>query len=52
MLEKLRTRDGKKFLTALVIVFITVLTVVSRVTFEGVEEQYNMPMEHWSASMF
>ncbi|SPW19093.1 Protein of uncharacterised function (DUF2534) [Cronobacter sakazakii] len=33
MLEKLRTRDGKKFLTALVIVFITVLTVVSRVTF-------------------
>ncbi|ELQ6152083.1 DUF2534 family protein [Cronobacter turicensis] len=52
MLEKLRTPDGKKFLTALVIVFITVLTVVSRVTFEGVEEQYNMPMEQWSSSMF
>lgn len=52
MLEKLRTPEGKKFLTALAIIFITVLTVVSRVTFEGVEEQYNLPMEKWSHSMF
>ncbi|EGT5700641.1 DUF2534 family protein, partial [Cronobacter dublinensis subsp. dublinensis] len=27
MLEKLRTPEGKKFLTALAIIFITVLTV-------------------------
>ncbi|WP_039058872.1 DUF2534 family protein [Enterobacter sp. Bisph1] len=52
MLEKLRTRDGKKFLTAVVIVFLIAVSVISKVTFEGVEDQYNLPMEAWTVTMF
>ncbi|SCC37541.1 DUF2534 family protein [Kosakonia oryziphila] len=52
MLEKLRTREGKKFITAVVIVFLIAVSVISKAAFEGVEEQYNLPMETWTASMF
>lgn len=52
MLEKLRTRDGKKFLICLAIVFVIAATVISKVTFSGVEDQYNMPMESWPVSLF
>ncbi|MBS1206836.1 MAG: hypothetical protein H6R25_3735 [Proteobacteria bacterium] len=52
MLEKLRTREGKKFITAVVIVFLIAVSVISKAAFEGVEEQYNMPMETWTTSMF
>ncbi len=52
MLEKLRTRDGKKFLTAVVIVFLVAVSVISKVTFQGVEDQYNLPMEAWTVTMF
>ena len=52
MLEKLRTRDGKKFLCAVLVVFLIAVSVVSKVTFEGVEDQYNLPMSSWSTSMF
>ncbi|MGY6029907.1 DUF2534 family protein [Phytobacter sp. AG2a] len=48
----LRTPDGKKFLIAVAIVFLTVITVISSVTFQGVEDQYNLPMEQWSVSLF
>lgn len=48
----LRTPDGKKFLIAVAIVFLTVITVISSVTFQGVEDQYNLPMEEWSVSLF
>lgn len=52
MLEKLRTREGKKFITAVVIVFLIAVSVISKAAFEGVEEQYNLPMETWTISMF
>lgn len=52
MLEKLRTRDGKKFIIAVIIVFLIAVSVISKVTFEGVEDQYNLPMESWTTSMF
>lgn len=52
MLEKLRTRDGKKFIAAAVILFLIALTVISRVTFQGVVDQYNLPMEKWTHTMF
>lgn len=52
MLEKLRTREGKKFLTAVVIVFLIAVSVISKVTFQGVEDQYNLPMEAWTVTMF
>jgi uncharacterized BrkB/YihY/UPF0761 family membrane protein len=52
MLKILRTPEGKKFLTAVVIVFIIAVSVITSVTFQGVEEQYNLPMEQWSVSLF
>ncbi|SEL26451.1 Protein of unknown function [Kosakonia sacchari] len=52
MLEKLRTREGKKFIIAVVIVFLIAVSVISKAAFEGVEEQYNLPMETWTTSMF
>lgn len=48
----LHTPEGKKFLIAVAIVFIIAVTVVSKVTFQGVEDQYNLPMERWSVGMF
>lgn len=52
MLQILRTPDGKKFLTAVAIVFLVAVTVISKVTFQGVEDQYNLPMDQWSVSMY
>ncbi|HEY2452633.1 MAG TPA: DUF2534 family protein [Scandinavium sp.] len=52
MLTILRTPEGKKFLTAVAIVFIVAVSVVTKVTFQGVEDQYNLPMEHWSVGMY
>ncbi|EMB4321616.1 DUF2534 family protein [Pluralibacter gergoviae] len=52
MLKILRTPEGKKFLTAVVIVFIVAVSVVTKVTFQGVEDQYNLPMSQWNVSMF
>ncbi|HEX4502800.1 MAG TPA: DUF2534 family protein [Scandinavium sp.] len=52
MLTILRTPEGKKFLTAVAIVFIVAVSVVTKVTFQGVEDQYNLPMESWSVGMY
>lgn len=52
MLTILRTREGKKFLVAVAIVFIVALSVISEVTFQGVEDQYNLPMDQWTVAMF
>ncbi|MGP3592217.1 DUF2534 family protein [Vagococcus sp. WN89Y] len=52
MLQKLRTPEGKKFVIAVVIVFLIAVSVISKVTFEGVEDQYNLPMSQWTVSMY
>ncbi len=52
MFKILKTKEGKKFLIALMSVFIIALALVSRATFVGIEEQYNMPMAQWSLFMF
>ncbi len=52
MLNKLTTPEGKKFLLAAAILFLIAISVISRATFEGVEEQYNLPMSQWSQGMF
>lgn len=52
MLAKLRTPEGKKFLIAVAIVFIVAVSVISKAAFQGVVDQYNLPMEKWSVSMF
>ncbi|VDY63126.1 DUF2534 family protein [Shimwellia blattae] len=48
----LRTPEGKKFLIAVAMVFIVALSVVTKVTFQGVEDQYDLPMASWTTSMF
>lgn len=52
MLKILRTPQGKKFLTAVTMVFIIAVCVVSKAAFQGVEDQYNLPMETWDISLF
>ncbi|MGK9171770.1 DUF2534 family protein [Yokenella regensburgei] len=52
MLKILRTPEGKKFLIAVAVVFTIAVSVISSVTFQGVEDQYNLPMEQWSVSLF
>lgn len=52
MLEKLRTREGKKFLIAVAIVFVVAVSVISEAAFQGVVDQYDLPMDEWPVSMF
>lgn len=52
MFTVLKTPEGKKFLLAAFIIFIIAVSVVSKVTFQGVEDQYNLPMEQWTAGMY
>ena len=52
MLEKLRTREGKKFLIAVAIIFVAAVSIISEAAFQGVVDQYDLPMDEWSVSMF
>jgi hypothetical protein len=52
MLEKLRTREGKKFFIAVAFVFVVAVSVISEAAFQGVVDQYDLPMDEWSVSMF
>lgn len=52
MLKILKTPEGKKFLIAVACVFIVAVCVVSKAAFQGVEDQYNLPMETWNTSLF
>jgi len=52
MLSKLRTPEGKKFKIIVAVVFLIVASVISDITFEGVVEQYNLPMSEWETSIF
>ncbi|WP_414163579.1 DUF2534 family protein [Superficieibacter sp. BNK-5] len=52
MLKILKTPEGKKFLIAVACVFIVAVSVVSKAAFQGVEDQYNLPMETWDISLF
>jgi len=50
--QKLNTPAGKKFLLALLTVFLIAVIGVGRVTIVGVVEQYNIPLTQWTTSMF
>lgn len=52
MLPKLRTPEGKKFLMIVAVVFLVVISIISTITFEGVVDQYNLPMDQWETSLF
>lgn len=45
MLNILKTPEGKRFLIAVACVFIVAVRVVSKAAFQGVEDQYNLPMD-------
>lgn len=52
MLKILKTPEGKRFLMAVALVFVVAVCVVSKAAFQGVEDQYNLPMETWDVSLF
>ncbi|WPM86159.1 DUF2534 family protein [Apirhabdus apintestini] len=52
MLKILRTAEGKKFLIAATIVFLIAATTIGIATFQGVVDEYNMPMQQWPLSLF
>ncbi|HBT4924881.1 DUF2534 family protein [Klebsiella pneumoniae] len=52
MFKILKTPEGKKFLIAVGMVFIVAVCVVAKAAFQGVEDQYNLPMETWDISLF
>lgn len=52
MFKILKTPEGKKFLIAVGMVFIVAVCVVSKAAFQGVEDQYNLPMDTWDISLF
>jgi hypothetical protein len=41
-----------KFLIAVAIVFVVAVSVISEAAFQGVVDQYDLPMDEWSVSMF
>jgi Zn-dependent protease with chaperone function len=48
---KLKTPEGRKFLLALLVVFMIAAACVGRATIVGVIEQYNIPSQ-WTTSMY
>lgn len=50
--EKLKTKNGRKFLLSIFIVFVIAITVVGRATFGGVVAEYDLPYSQWTTSMF
>jgi len=52
IMAKLKSRNGKKFIAGVMLVFITALAVVGRATIVGVIQQYNIPLSNWTPSMF
>ncbi|KAG6331000.1 hypothetical protein ID866_8095, partial [Astraeus odoratus] len=49
---KLKTPEGRKFLLALLVVFMIAAACVGRATIVGVVEQYNIPLSAWTTSMY
>ncbi|EAA6553402.1 DUF2534 domain-containing protein, partial [Salmonella enterica subsp. diarizonae] len=50
--EKLKTRNGKRFLFSIAMVFIIAASVMTRATIGGVIWQYNIELKDWTLSMF
>ncbi|PKH23634.1 hypothetical protein CIG19_09390 [Enterobacterales bacterium CwR94] len=52
ILEKLKTRNGKKFMVAVLVVFVLTAIVMTRAMIGGVIEQYNIPLADWDIEMY
>lgn len=50
--EQLKTKKGKRFIVAVMCIFTIALLIVGRATFGGVVQEYDLPYDAWSTSMF
>lgn len=50
--EKLKTRNGKRFLLSVAAVFIIAATVMTRATIGGGIWQYHIELSDWTLSMY
>lgn len=51
-LERFKTKNGKRFILAVMVIFAIALTLVGQATFGGVVQEYDLPYDAWSTSMF
>ncbi|MCS2158709.1 DUF2534 family protein [Scandinavium sp. H11S7] len=51
-LEQFKTKNDKRFILAVAVIFVIALTLVGHATFGGVVEVYDLPYHVWSNSMF
>lgn len=49
--NKFKTKNGKRFILAIVVIFAIALTLVGHATFDGVTQEYDMPAPVWSTSL-
>ncbi|MGV3345271.1 DUF2534 family protein [Enterobacteriaceae bacterium LUAb1] len=52
ILAKLKTRNGKKFMLAVLVVFVIAVVIMTRTMIGGVIEQYNIPLLQWDTEMY
>lgn len=50
--EKLKSRQGIRFILCVSGIFVVALAVLLRATIGGVIEEYNLPLSQWHASMY
>lgn len=50
--ERLKTKNGKRFIIAVVFIFAVAVMIVGRATFGGVVQEYDLPYSAWTTSMF
>lgn len=51
-LQHLKTKNGRRFIVAIAVIFAIALTLVGHATFGGVVQEYDLPSGVWSTSMF
>lgn len=50
--EKLKSREGFRFIICVSTIFLVALAVLLRATIGGVIEEYNLPLSQWSTGMY
>lgn len=51
-LEQLKTKNGRRFMGAIAVIFMLALALVGHATFGGVVQEYDLPNSVWATSMF
>ncbi|MBV8043301.1 DUF2534 family protein [Pluralibacter sp.] len=50
--ERLKTKNGKRFIMVVIFIFAIAVMIVGRATFGGVVQEYDLPYSAWTTSMF